>query len=690
MKKGLSLFLVFLFIFSTAAFAQELPSEAETFSPGTAVGSFDVSIISIVFQVGDATLQINGSPVTVEPPYVVGGTTLVPLRVITEAFGAQVDWKQESQTAVLQFEGTCISVQIGSKTALVNGREELLLEAPENKNGNTMVPLRFISQTFGATVDYEHETQKITVTKAVVTALGSNGADSSASESNASASNALGSIIKKDNGLAGCGKAKMGDIYWKWSMDLAPGTNLVRRSFSGRENIFTNSNAPGCLLYVEVLPDFNETSIPDLCEAEKNFLEGITVLEQEETHPYINGSPQSVITQATHDGDFYYRRATVKDGNFYYATLKVTGKGDTILLTPQSQKLKAAVDSFSASFSGSDIYNLSDEKGGYRPYENKDLNLSLSLPSSFEDVSPGSAKNLLNFINFDKTGLITDTLTISVCSKQDGQTLDAWAGEHYNQIKEKFNETLVTASELTSSAIGGLPAKQVTVTYPLGGNSYTIRDIFFENGDYFYHFSFDFMDKNQKIVDAILKTMQPGVLNVSEAGVLEDLVLTDPLNSVTYECGIGRGFGFSLPMHMKERTFKLVEDEDAEPDPTLEARIFYSSKLAAMFGVFTTETSGPASGSSKAHALYRQLKDIPEINVFKPQAKIFDGVDVSYVDYVFTADNDISYFTRSYFAVYICTLYEISFQVPNVYKGEQFDSVMEFMMNSFKFGSDIA
>lgn len=681
MKKGLSLFLVFLFIFSTAAFAQELPSEAETFSPGTAVGSFDVSIISIVFRVGDATLQINGSPVTVEPPYVVGGTTLVPLRVITEAFGATVDWKQESQTAVLQFEGICISVQIGSKTALVNGREELLLEAPENKNGNTMVPLRFISQTFGATVDYEHETQKITVTKAVVTALGSNDADSSASESNT-----FGSIIKKDNGLAGCGKTKMGDIYWKWSMDLAPGTNLVRRSFSGRENIFTNDNAPGCLLYVEVLPDFNETSIPDLCEAEKNFLEGITVLEQEATYPYNNGSPQYVTTQATHDGDFYYRRATVKDGNFYYATLKVAGKGDTVLLTPQAQKLKAAVDSFSASYFGFDIYNLSDEKDGYRPYENKDLNLSLSLPSSFEDVSPDSAKNLLNFINFDKTGLITDILTISVCSKQDGEDLLTWANKHCSLTRDRFNKNLVSAGNLTSFSLGDIAVKEQAFKYRLGGVLYAYRDLFLENGGYFYHITFDFLNQNSKIVDSILKNLRIGSLDSRQVGTLTENIY-DPLDSVAYQSSIGQGFCVSLPGGMEQEKYTPEEDSDE----SLEANVFYDPQSSMMFSVFTTTMTEIVSSDVYVTNLARFLSEyrvVSQLTVSKDEGK--DGVHMGYVSYVQTNKYQVEYYIRTYFAVYKGSLYQINFQVPNVYKGKQFDRVMEFMMNSFKFGSDIA
>ena len=127
----------------------------------------DEGKVEISFCVGDDTLIINGKPVTVEKPYVVGeGVTLVPVRVITEAFDAKVDWIGETQTIKLTYPDVNIVIQIGSTTAEINGRVEKLLSAPElTKSGYTMVPLRFISENFGADVSYDDKTQRITVTK---------------------------------------------------------------------------------------------------------------------------------------------------------------------------------------------------------------------------------------------------------------------------------------------------------------------------------------------------------------------------------------------------------------------------------------------------------------------------------------------------------------------------------------------
>lgn len=121
--------------------------------------------VSISFKVGDCILSINGKDVEVEKPYVAGeGVTLVPLRVISEAFGADVDWNGDTKTVTIDCGDKNLKLQINNKTASVNDKENNLEEAPQlTENGFTMVPLRFISESFGANVSYDEETKGITV-----------------------------------------------------------------------------------------------------------------------------------------------------------------------------------------------------------------------------------------------------------------------------------------------------------------------------------------------------------------------------------------------------------------------------------------------------------------------------------------------------------------------------------------------
>ena len=68
--------------------------------------------------------MVNGNELEVTAPYVVGdGTTLVPVRVITEAFGAEVGWDGDTKTVSLSYPDVTISLTIGSGTAQIYKRD---------------------------------------------------------------------------------------------------------------------------------------------------------------------------------------------------------------------------------------------------------------------------------------------------------------------------------------------------------------------------------------------------------------------------------------------------------------------------------------------------------------------------------------------------------------------------------------
>lgn len=81
--------------------------------------------------------------------------TYVPLRFVSEALGAQVNWDGASKTAIVIRDGKHIEMQIGSNTPLVNG-EPVALDAPALlTNMRTVVPLRFVSEVLGAQVAWD-------------------------------------------------------------------------------------------------------------------------------------------------------------------------------------------------------------------------------------------------------------------------------------------------------------------------------------------------------------------------------------------------------------------------------------------------------------------------------------------------------------------------------------------------------
>ena len=110
------------------------------------------------------SVYLNGEEMTFDSePYIENGTTRVPMRAIFEGLGADVDFDAETKTVIAQKDGTEIKLTIGEDTAYVNGEANKLLVPAEIKNSRTMVPLRFVSEALGAQVDWDGETKTVTI-----------------------------------------------------------------------------------------------------------------------------------------------------------------------------------------------------------------------------------------------------------------------------------------------------------------------------------------------------------------------------------------------------------------------------------------------------------------------------------------------------------------------------------------------
>ncbi len=97
-------------------------------------------------------------------PFTVNGRTMVPVRVIAESFGAQVGWEEATQTVTVSAPEKEIALVLGQSEALVNGQSVTLDAAATEKNGRTMVPLRFVAETLGYNVKYLPSAQQIYIT----------------------------------------------------------------------------------------------------------------------------------------------------------------------------------------------------------------------------------------------------------------------------------------------------------------------------------------------------------------------------------------------------------------------------------------------------------------------------------------------------------------------------------------------
>jgi Copper amine oxidase N-terminal domain len=108
------------------------------------------------------TVIVNGQTMNfTQPPIVRTGRVFVPLRGVFEQLGASVVYSNGQINAT--GNGRSISLTIGSTQATVGGQPETLDVAPFIVASTTFVPLRFISQALGATVNWNDSTSTVTI-----------------------------------------------------------------------------------------------------------------------------------------------------------------------------------------------------------------------------------------------------------------------------------------------------------------------------------------------------------------------------------------------------------------------------------------------------------------------------------------------------------------------------------------------
>jgi len=110
------------------------------------------------------SVQLDGRSLSFDvPPQIVGGRTLVPLRAIFEALGASVDWAAATQTVTATNGETVVVLTIGGTSPQVNGQVITIDQPGIVVEGRILVPLRFVAESFGVSVDWDTATRAVTI-----------------------------------------------------------------------------------------------------------------------------------------------------------------------------------------------------------------------------------------------------------------------------------------------------------------------------------------------------------------------------------------------------------------------------------------------------------------------------------------------------------------------------------------------
>jgi hypothetical protein len=111
-------------------------------------------------------VTLDGAALSFEvPPQIINGRTMVPLRAIFEAMGAEVVWDPDPQTVTATKGDLAVVLIIGDTSPTVDGEAVALDQPGVIVDGRTLAPLRFVAEAFGGTVDWVEATQTAAITK---------------------------------------------------------------------------------------------------------------------------------------------------------------------------------------------------------------------------------------------------------------------------------------------------------------------------------------------------------------------------------------------------------------------------------------------------------------------------------------------------------------------------------------------
>ncbi len=140
---------ILLAVLSSAMLFSAIPAYAQT---------------PLILQINNKTMTANGIEKEIDSePIIINNRTLLPIRAVMEEIGGTVNWDNETQEITLTYQGDITRLVIDSTTAYLNDTAITIDTAPVIINGRTMLPIRFIAESFHFDVVWDNQT--ITITK---------------------------------------------------------------------------------------------------------------------------------------------------------------------------------------------------------------------------------------------------------------------------------------------------------------------------------------------------------------------------------------------------------------------------------------------------------------------------------------------------------------------------------------------
>lgn len=121
---------------------------------------------------------LNGNALQIaEEPNLKDGTLWVPLRAVSVALGAKVDWDQSSHVAIVYNGPYIYTIKIGDANVDVDGQTLALQDAPFVQDNEAFVPVRFFERPMGYTVHADWQTKQVDIVNPAMAQTAQSGGD---------------------------------------------------------------------------------------------------------------------------------------------------------------------------------------------------------------------------------------------------------------------------------------------------------------------------------------------------------------------------------------------------------------------------------------------------------------------------------------------------------------------------------
>jgi hypothetical protein len=120
----------------------------------------------VIFKIGSNIAYQGTKAITLDaPPTIVQNFTVVPLRALGDALGAETVYEGTTRTVTVTYGNKTLVFYIGSKLVKVNDEWKTADISATLINNRVMIPVRLVSESFGAVVDWNDATREVIITK---------------------------------------------------------------------------------------------------------------------------------------------------------------------------------------------------------------------------------------------------------------------------------------------------------------------------------------------------------------------------------------------------------------------------------------------------------------------------------------------------------------------------------------------